>query len=293
MRSMSRQSVSAGPPGHELVGWVEGTGPPVLLLHGGPGLSYGYLDGLASDLGPAYRVASFQQRGLSPSTTAGPFTVAVAVADVLTFLDALGWDRAFVVGHSWGGHLLLHVAVSAPHRLTGALAVDTLGGVGDGGMATFEHQMSVRTSDGARARAGELDTRALRGEGTAEDLVEGLRLVWPAYFADPAAAPEMPDISASTGAYAGLFASLAAERTALAAALPAVTVAFGFVAGAGSPMPVDEAAAATADLIPGAWLDVVDGAGHFPWYERPGRVRAALDRLVADVGASGGTADDH
>jgi proline iminopeptidase len=235
-------------------------------------------------LGPAYRVASFQQRGLSPSTTAGPFTVEVAVADVLTVLDASGWDQAFVVGHSWGGHLLLHLAVAAPDRLAGALAVDPLGGVGDGGITTFEHQMSARTSEERRAQSLELDARALRGEGTPDDLIESLRLIWPAYFASPAAAPEMPDIRASTEAYSGLFASLTHERTALAAALPAVTVAFGFVAGAESPMPVDQASAATAAVIPGAWLeDVIEGAGHFPWYERPGCVRAALDRLVAEA----------
>lgn len=279
---MTRETVTADAPGGALVGWVEGTGPPVLLLHGGPGLSYDYLDDLATELLPAYRVASFQQRGLSPSTTAGPFTVEVAVADVLTVLDASGWDQAFVVGHSWGGHLLLHLAVAAPHRLAGALAVDPLGGVGDGGITTFEHQMSARTSEERRAQSLELDARALRGEGTPDDLIEGLRLIWPAYFADPAAAPEMPDIRASTEAYSGLFASLTHERTALAAALPAVTVAFGFVAGAESPMPV-EASAATADVIPGAWLDVIEGAGHFPWYERPGCVRAALDRLVAEA----------
>jgi len=51
-----------------LAGWVEGEGPPVLLLHGGPGLSYDYLDWLAEDLGSGYRLAAFQQRGLEPST---------------------------------------------------------------------------------------------------------------------------------------------------------------------------------------------------------------------------------
>jgi pimeloyl-ACP methyl ester carboxylesterase len=45
-------------------------------------------------------------------------------------------------------------------------------------------------------------------------------------------------------------------------------------------MPVDLAAKATADAIPGAWLEVVDGAGHFPWQDRPGSVRAGLDRLA-------------
>ena len=209
------------------------------------------------------------------------------------FSTRLGWDQAYVVGHSWGGHLLLHVAVSAPERLSGALAVDPLGGVGDGGMATFERHMAERTPEVARAQALELDARAVQGEGTADEFIEALRLMWPAYFADPGQAPPMPDIRASTAAYSGLFASLARESAGLAAALPAVTVPFGFVAGAGSPMPVDEAAAATGAVIPGAWLDVVDGAGHFPWYERPGRVRAALDRLVAGARATGAVTDDR
>ena len=46
-------------------------------------------------------------------------------------------------------------------------------------------------------------------------------------------------------------------------------------------MPADEAAGATARAIPGARLDIVEGAGHFPWFEHPGCVRAALDRLTA------------
>lgn len=36
-----------------------------------------------------------------------------------------------------------------------------------------------------------------------------------------------------------------------------------------------------ADRIPGAWVDVVDGAGHFVWVETPGAVRASLRRLTA------------
>src|SRR3954449_1149550 len=103
-----------------LAGWVQGDGAPVLLLHGGPGLSYEYVDGLAEDIGAGYRIASFQQRGLAPSTTAGPFDLPTAVADVVAVLDALGWERAWVVGHSWGGHLLLHLAIGPGKRLVGA-----------------------------------------------------------------------------------------------------------------------------------------------------------------------------
>jgi pimeloyl-ACP methyl ester carboxylesterase len=241
------------------------------------------MEALTVELGDAFALASYQQRGLAPSTTAGPFTVGRQVDDAVAFLDALGWRRAYVLGHSWGGHLLLHLAVSAPDRLLGGLAVDPLGGVGDGGMAVFEHDLAGRVPEENRRRAIELDARALRGEGTAEDLVESLRILWPAYFASPATAPAMPDITLSVPAYAGVSASFTEELPALSRALPGVTAPLGFLAGASSPMPVDQSSAATAAVVPGAWLEVVADAGHFPWIEAPGTVRAALDRLVRET----------
>jgi pimeloyl-ACP methyl ester carboxylesterase len=263
-----------------LIGWVQGDGPEVLLLHGGPGLSFEYLNGLAAEIGPGYRVASYQQRGLAPSTVEGPYDVAQHVVDAQAVLDALGWERAWVVGHSWGGHVLLHLAAAAPHRLRGGLAVDPLGGVGDGGGARFERELLARTPKADWQRAEELDARAMQGEGTEADMVESMRLVWPAYFASRDHVMAFSAQRVSVDAYAEGLASAAAELPALQAALAGIAVPLGFVAGAASPMPADEAAGATASAIPGAWLEVVDGAGHFPWHERPGSVRAALERLV-------------
>ena len=74
-------------------------------------------------------VAWHQQRGLAPSAAEGPYTVATDVGDVRRVLDALGWEKAYVVGHSWGGHLALHVAEAMPERLFAVLAVDPLGSV--------------------------------------------------------------------------------------------------------------------------------------------------------------------
>jgi pimeloyl-ACP methyl ester carboxylesterase len=287
MPPMTRTALTAPVAGGQLVGWHQGRGVPVLLLHGGPGLSFTYMDPLAAEFTSTYLVASYQQRGLPPSMTDGPFTVETAVADAVAVLDALGWERAYVVGHSWGGHLLLHLALAAPHRLLGALAVDPLGGVGDGGLHAFQREMAARMAPAAKARMIELDERARQGAGTAEDFAENLRLLWPAYFADPAQAPPMPDIETSVAAYAGGFDSLTVALPALTAALPTMTVPFGFVAGGASPMPADQAATATAALIPGAFVEVIGEAGHFPWSEKPGSVRAAFDRLVGLTPASG------
>jgi pimeloyl-ACP methyl ester carboxylesterase len=276
---MRGRGVAVAVDGGAIGGWVTGDGPPVLALHGGPGLSFAVMDELADELGDGYRVASYQQRGLAPSMTEGPYDVATHLADVRAVLDALGWEQAYVLGHSWGGHLALHVAVAMPQRLLGVLCVDPLGGVGDGGGAAFEAEMTARTPAGVRDRATELDERAMRGEGTEADALESLRLVWPAYFPDWGSAPPMPEIAISVGAYAGGTTSLTEQLPALSAALGGVEVPVGVVAGSASPMPV-AAARATVDAIPNGWLEVVEGAGHFPWLDRPGCVRAALDRLA-------------
>ena len=67
--------------GGELGGWVDGHGAPLLLLHGGPGLSYEYLDEVAADIGEGYEIAAFQQRGIAPSMLDGPWDIATHLAD--------------------------------------------------------------------------------------------------------------------------------------------------------------------------------------------------------------------
>ena len=279
---MTRETFDAPVPGGMLAGTVEGDGPPVLVLHGGPGLTVSIVDGLVADLTPAYRVATFQQRGLSPSATDGAFTIDEAVSDVVAVLDHLGWDRAFVVGSSWGGHLVLWCAALVPHRLLGALAVDPLGAVGDGGNAEFEAAMSDRTPEEDRQRAAELDRLAQEGEVSEELAMESLQLFWKAYFAVRETAPPLWASGLSIPAYSGLFADLLARMAELEALLPSIGLPVGAVVGAVSPMPVSAARQST-DLVPGGWTEVVPGAGHFPWYEAPGSVRQALDRLARDA----------
>jgi pimeloyl-ACP methyl ester carboxylesterase len=276
-----RETFTVEATGGVLGGWAVGDGTPVLLVHGGPGLSFEYLDGLVDELGAGVRIAAFQQRGLEPSTLAGPFTMSQAIDDVIAVLDGLGWRQAVLVGHSWGGHLVLRTAAAHPDRLLGVLSVDPIGVVGDGGTEAFEAEMGARTPKAGRARAQALDALAMAGEGTTEDALEGLAIMWPAYFADPENAPPMPRIRLSVEAYSGLIGEMSDGLDEVAAALAAGDVPYGVVAGAGSPIPWGQAARATAELSTRAFLTVIPGAGHFPWLEVPGSVRTALQRLIA------------
>jgi pimeloyl-ACP methyl ester carboxylesterase len=182
---------------------LRASGRPVLLLHGGPGLSYSYMDDLGAELTAEFRVASYQQRGLEPSTLEGPFTIAQSINDAITVLDGLGWSQALVVGHSWGGHLALRLAATHPERLLGVLAVEPMGVVGDGGKAAFEAELVARTPAEGRSRLQELEEREMAGRGTDADFLESTEIFWPAYFADPENVPPLPRMKASSEVFSG------------------------------------------------------------------------------------------
>jgi len=228
---------------------------------------------------PGYRVAWYQQRGIAPSTESGPHGVDQHVEDVATVLDHLGWDDTLVVGHSWGGFLVVAAAAELGARMRGAMAVDPLGTVDPTTWQQFEENLtkSVRPEDRARY----LELLAVPDEDATDAVaLEQMRIVWPGYFADPANAPAMPDMQMRVDAHLETWASIQEVQPRLAARLPDLDVPFTFVHGLGSPIALIESSASV-DLLPDAELEVVEGAGHFIWYERPGAVRAALDRLAA------------
>jgi len=267
-----------------IAGWKTGTGPPVLLLHGGPGLS-DYMESLLPELTDAYTVIRFQQRGLAPSTTEGPFDVETTLADTIAVLDGLGLDRPVIAGHSWGGHLLMHLIAAHPDRVAAALVLDPLGAVKDGGEADLSRILGERTTPEAAARAAELDEKALRGEGTSADQIEGLALVWPGYFADPATAPPMPPMEISVEAYSQIFESIRQhfERQTLVSLLPNISVPTRFLLGEKCPIPPAHGIASAA-LLRDAEARVLADCGHFIWMDRPGAVREGLDDLSGRPG---------
>ena len=243
-------------------------------------MSFDYLDDAVAELAARYQVATYQQRGLAPSAEWGEFTIAEAVADIAAVLDVLGWDTAYLVGHSWGGHLAFHAALRIPERLTGVLSIDPLGAVGDGGGGTFGAEMLARLPEASRDRALALSERDASGEATPEEAHEAFSLVWGSYFADPPCAPPMPRVELSTSANQALWAEVVSHLPELESSLSSIRVPVGVLAGELSPMPTS-AGVESAERIPGAWWHIEPGAGHFVWHESPGCVLAAMDRLVA------------
>ena len=279
---MDGETFEAEVRGGTLVGKVAGAGTPVLLLHGGPGLGYGYLGDLAAELVDGYRVAWFQQRGLDPSTAREPYDVAGQADDVAAVLDGLGWDRAVVIGHSWGGHLLLHVVAAHPNRLLAAVVVDPLGGVGDGGETAFEAEMLARTPAQDVARAAEAGRPRHGGRGH-RPRTRWSRCAWSGPRTSPTPRTRLrclrPRCRWRPSPRRGPTCTRRCRRSPTASPAPACLRVF--VHGGASPMPLAASTDTAAAMGPNATVVVVPDTGHFIWHESPGAVRRAVDDVLA------------
>ncbi|MEV6611940.1 alpha/beta hydrolase [Kutzneria sp. NPDC051319] len=98
-------------------------GRPVLLLHGLNGHG-GRWRPLASRELADFRVLAPDLRGHGDSTQLPPWTLEQHAADVVEVLDALGLDRVPLVGQSFGGAVALHIAASAPERISRIALLD-------------------------------------------------------------------------------------------------------------------------------------------------------------------------
>jgi pimeloyl-ACP methyl ester carboxylesterase len=95
-----------------------GSGPPVILLHGGLANS-DYWGSLVTALSRNHRVIVIDSRGHGRSTrNAQPYTYDLLADDVVGVMDALHLRRAAVVGWSDGGNIGLDMAMRHPTRIT-------------------------------------------------------------------------------------------------------------------------------------------------------------------------------
>ncbi len=106
----------------------KGKGDPLILIHGGPGFTHDYLWPLSA-LGDDRPVVFYDQLDSGRSDRVGDpalWTVERFAGEVEIVRRALGFDRYFILGHSWGGTVAAEVATSRPTGLKGCILASPL-----------------------------------------------------------------------------------------------------------------------------------------------------------------------
>jgi pimeloyl-ACP methyl ester carboxylesterase len=248
--------------------------PTVLLLHGGPaGYDHSYFMPHFRRLAEVAQVVYLDQRdhGRSARTDPAGWTFEACADDVRAFCDVVGITAPVVLGHSWGGCVALLYAARHPGH-AGALVLQST-------TARFDLDRLV---DGFR-RAGGTDVAALARREYAGDSVSSEE--WSRVFA--AFGPRVPDADELARRIRnpeleerGMRLLRAFDAVDQLARITCPTL---VCTGRLDPVTPVGAAREIADGLPAGRrrLEILDGAGHFPWLDRPDDYWPLLTEFVA------------
>uniref|UniRef100_E6Q3Z7 Putative Alpha/beta hydrolase fold n=1 Tax=mine drainage metagenome TaxID=410659 RepID=E6Q3Z7_9ZZZZ len=250
----------------ELYADIRGEGEAVVLLHGFP-LTHRIWESLTHSLARDYRVVAPDLRGMGASEcSVGPYLMEQLAGDIAAMLDALGIERATIVGHSLGGYVALAFARMYDERVAR--------------LALVTSRLAADTPEIARSRR-ELAER-IEAENSVDAVLDTMlpRLLAPE---SPGALVETARAIARENSQAGLAAVLRgmamrddAHDIAADLSMPVMAV-----AGAEDRSISLEEARDLAESFPNAELVVLERVGHLPMLEDPVGLERALRSLLA------------
>jgi len=257
---------------------VAGSGPPLLMVHGFPGVMEDFTDHEA-DLARHATVVRFDDRGHGRSDKpdhADAYSLDRLAADTLAVADALGFERFRLFGHSMGGMVARRVVLAAPARVEALILMGTSAGrphgvdpdLADAGAA-------VALTEGMAVLRELLDD--LDPLGTPAD--QRVRRERPGYveygrrnfFAVPAVA------------YAAILHEIAHQPDQLDEMRSFTCPTLVIVGEQDAAFLTD--CRAIAEAVPGAELAVIEDAGHSPQFENPRAYLEVMERFLRTVDA--------
>ena len=272
---------------------LQGTGQePLIVLHGGPGLSSAYL---APDLGLLARdhaLIFYDQRGAGRSTVLTDST-RLRIADHLRDLEAVrqhfGLERVTLLGHSWGAALAAFYARAHPDRVARLILVDPVPARRTPWMQQFGRNLRGWMDSATAARFAEL----AQARREASDPVAACQAYWAVfihgYFSDPRDATlparmrgdvcsDPPEAIRNGGLVSasvlGPFGDWDWREDFRDVQVPVLVI-----HGDKDPIPAASAAEWQA-AFPKATLVLVKSAGHFPYVEQPEAFLRAVDSFL-------------
>ncbi|MXV93546.1 MAG: 2-succinyl-6-hydroxy-2,4-cyclohexadiene-1-carboxylate synthase [Chloroflexi bacterium] len=254
----------------------QGTGEPLLLLHGFTGDHSGW-QGVAPTLARKYQLILVDLLGHggseSPKSTAA-WRMSSIATDLVSLLDVLELTQVHLLGYSMGGRLALYLALRYPRRCM-SLTLESA----SPGIADEQQRMARQQSDNQLA-----DKIKTRGIAWFVDYWQSLPM-WASQVQLPAQAHLAQRGQRLRCQPVGLAKSLrgmgSGAQPSLWAELPSLQAPTLLVVG-GLDDKFRRINAAMQDAIPDAWLEIIGDAGHNAHLEKPGKfTRLLMAHLAA------------
>jgi proline iminopeptidase len=254
-----------------------GDGPPVVVLHGGPGASHDYLQPSFSRLADEFHLYFYDQRGGGRSPVVRPREIGWRdhVADLESLRREWGFQRLTLLGYSWGGLLALLYASQYPDRVRALPLVAPATGWGDY-HRRFQEEFNRRSgaAEVKRMRA-ELDASGLEQQDSTTYWQRRFILSVAGYFRDPRNARDVTPFVVQEQARQATWASLKGFGPELRRSLETLQVPTLILHGRYDPIPMDWVEELAA-VMPEARLVVLEESGHLPYVEQAERTFAEL-----------------
>ena len=242
-----------------------GSGPPAVVLHGGPGAHHDYLLPGFDALADGRELIYYDQRGGGRSAVPRETPVGwrEQVADLEDLRKQWGLERLALVGYSWGALLALLYAVEFPDRVSHLALVSPAPAWRDA-RNEFERRFAERNLapelQQQRAALRESGLREQDPDRYAQRLFE---LSVAPYFSDPARARDLTPFRVTGRTQQEVWASLGDYD--LRPSLSRLSIPSIILHGEDDPIPI-ETSAAVARLL-GAELHRLPRSGHVPYVE--------------------------
>lgn len=247
-----------------------GDGPAVLFVQGVGVVGEGWRRQVEA-LRATHTVVTFDNRGIGASTllNGAPLSVEAMAADALAVMDAERIDRFHLAGHSLGGVVAQHIALTAPERVESLSLLCTFARGKQGARLTWDILVA-----GLRTKIG---TRRMRRRAF-------LELVMPRAHLDA-----LPSIDTYASELASLFGHDLADQPAIAMKqlralgrydtfqrLAAITTPTLVVSASGDRIALPEYGRELARAIPNARFVEIESAGHGVIIHRAERINELL-----------------
>jgi proline-specific peptidase len=266
--------------GVALVTRTIGTGPGVIVLHGGPGAHHDYLLPQFDALAQGRTLHYYDQRGGGRSPVAREVAVGwrEQVADLDALIDHWNAAPATILGYSWGALLGLLHAIEHPDRIARLALVSPASTTAEG-RREFERRFAERMRDpriqGAREALQQSGLRERDPEAYRQRLFE---LSVAGYFRDPENARHLTPFRVTGRTQDAVWQSLGDFD--LTDSLSRISVPALVAHGWYDPIPV-ESAERTAGLLK-ARFEVFEQSGHVPYVEEFERFVQVVDAFLLD-----------